>query len=79
MKRHPKRWIVLACVALIVAVGGTSYAASTMTRNGTAGQVGAGTGSTQPAGNKGTTARAGQLVPAAPKPTPAETGVAGAK
>jgi hypothetical protein len=78
MKKHPKRWIVLACIALIVAAGGTSYAASTMSNGGRAGQIGAGTGST-PTGAQGATARAGQLVPVATKSTPAETGVAGAK
>jgi hypothetical protein len=77
MKKHPKRWIVLACIALIVAAGGTSYAASTMSNGGRAGQIGAGT--KQPAATPGTTARAGQLAPVAPKSTPAETGVAGAK
>ena len=80
--KNPKRSIVVACVALVVAVGGTSYAASAISKNGTAGQIGTGVGATEPAGAQGTTARAGMLVtPASKSPaeTPAAAGVAGAK
>jgi hypothetical protein len=61
------RAMIVACVALVAAVGSTSYAAVTLPKGGgTAGQVQQGgaapdaaTGPVQPAGLKATTSRAG--------------------
>ena len=85
MKKSPKRSIVIACVALVVAVGGTSYAAAIMQKGpGTAGQVQSGGAAPdvapaagQVAGLKATTAGTGTRQGS--QATAPAAGIAGAK
>jgi hypothetical protein len=86
MHKPPTRAMVIACVALIAAIGGTSYAAATLPKGGTAGQVqpngaapSVATGTGQVSGLKAANATAGlrQVGQAAGRQQSAQEGVAG--